>query len=74
MAVSNKIKTMLTLTGKTHAELASHLGISPQALSNKFYRDSFSASDLIKIAEFCKGTLSFQTTNGSVVFESSDIK
>jgi len=72
--VSSKIKALLTLTNKTHADLAAHLGISPQALSNKFHRDSFSATDLIKIAEFCNCTLSFQTNSGSVCLETSDIK
>lgn len=52
MAVSSKIKALLQLTGKDQAGLAQYLGIGRQALSNKFYRDSFSAADLIKVAAY----------------------
>lgn len=47
---------MINLKGRTMADLARHLGMSRQALSNKFYRDSFSGEDLLKIASFldCK--------------------
>ena len=50
MAVSNKIKALIKLKGKDNIELAKHLKISKQALSNKLYRGSFSAEDLIKIS------------------------
>lgn len=50
MAISSKIKVLLKRKGKENAEFARHLGISTQVLSNKFYQDCFSASDLIRIA------------------------
>lgn len=50
MAVSDKIKALLKIRRKGNADLAEYLGISTQALSNKLYRGSFSAADLIKIA------------------------
>ena len=59
MAVSTKIKSLMTLKEKTHAGLAAHLGMSKQALSNKFLRDSFSAADLIRVAEFLDVKLMF---------------
>ena len=59
MAISSKIKALLTLKGKDHAGLADHLGISYQALSNKFYRNSFSADDLIKISAYLECELAF---------------
>jgi len=59
MAISNKIKSLLKLKIKSNAGLAGHLGISVQALSNKLYRDSFSAADLIKIAAFLGVELAF---------------
>lgn len=75
MALSSKIKALLTLSGKDHAGLAKKLGISNQALSNKFYRDSFSASDLIKVAEYSGCPLSFQSGDGNkITLDSSDIK
>lgn len=75
MSFSQKIKSVLTMSGKNHAGLASHLGISKQALSNKFYRDSFSASDLVKVAEYCETRLVFISDNGNqIVIDTSDIK
>ena len=59
MAVSSKIKALIKLKGKDNAGLAAYLGISKQALSNKLYRDSFSASDLIKISSFLGCDLAF---------------
>ena len=59
MAVSSKIKALIKLKGKDNAGLATHLGISTQALSNKLYRDSFSATDLIKISSFFGCDLAF---------------
>ena len=52
----DEVKAMINLKGRTMADLARHLGMSRQALSNKFYRDSFSGEDLLKIASFldCK--------------------
>lgn len=43
--VGTKVKALLALTGTTHREFAEALSISPQALSNKFQKDSFSVSD-----------------------------
>lgn len=75
MAISSKIKALLNLSGKDHAGLAKYLGISSQALSNKFYRDSFSAADLIKIADFTGCPLAFVSNDGNKIsFDISDIK
>lgn len=75
MALSTKIKALLNLSGKDHAGLAEHLGISKQALSNKFYRDSFSAADLVKVADFTESCLSFVFSDGNkVVIDNGDIK
>lgn len=75
MSVSTKIKVLLTLSGKDHAGLAEYLGISKQALSNKFYRDSFSAADLVKVADYTESRLSFVFPDGNkVVIDTSDIK
>lgn len=75
MAISSKIKALLNLTGKNHAGLAAHLGISGQALSNKFYRDSFSANDLIKISEYIDCPLAFISKGEiKVVLDRNDLK
>lgn len=74
MSISTKIKALLNLCEKDHAGLAAHYGISKQALSNKFYRDSFSAEDLIKAADFCGCTLAFSTLSGvTIKLEPNDL-
>jgi transcriptional regulator with XRE-family HTH domain len=59
MAISDKIKALMKLRCKDNKDLAVYLGISAQALSNKFYRGSYSGEDLIKIAAFLNCNLAF---------------
>lgn len=75
MAIASKVKALLNLKGKDHAGLAAHFGISSQALSNKFYRDSFSAEDLIKVAEYVGVPLAFIVDeNMQIVLDAEDLK
>lgn len=80
MSIGEKVKGVLSTNGKKASGLASVLGadnkgISTQALSNKFYRDSFSVEDLISVAEYANCELAFISTNGSkIVLEREDIK
>ena len=75
MAISGKIKALLKMKGKNNAGLAEYFGISTQALSNKFYRDSFSAVDLIKTAAFLDCDLAFIVDERQkIVLDESDIK
>lgn len=75
MTVSSKIKALLKMQNKEHAALAEYLGISKQALSNKFFRGSFSAVDLIKIADFLKCNLSFVIgEHQNITLDMSDIE
>ncbi len=60
MSVTDKIRATINLSGKSKAELAAYLNISNQSLSNKLSRGSFSAEDLIKIADFTGSTLLFE--------------
>ena len=59
MAIRDKVKALLMLKSRRHEELAEYLGISKQALSNKYHRGSFSAEDLIKIADFLGCSVGF---------------
>lgn len=75
MAVTEKIKTLLSLSNKKNIELAAYLGISPQSMQNKLSRGSFSAEDLIKIAEFTGSELSFNTANNQkITLDKGDIR
>ena len=76
MAVADKIKALLKLQGKKTEDLAEALGLaSKQALYNKFNRDSFTASDLIKAADFLNCDLNFETKEGQkITLTVDDIK
>lgn len=67
MSVSNKLRALLNLTDHKPPDLADGLGISVQAVRNKFNRDSFSASDLIKISNTLNCELIFKTQDGQTI-------
>ncbi len=73
MSITSKIKGLLQLKNLEHAKLAEFLNISPQSLSNKFFRGSFSSEDLIKIAEFTKCELAFFDKNLKITLDKNDI-
>lgn len=72
--ITNRIKSLLSMAGKKQIELAAYMGISPQSLQNKFSRGSFSADDLIKIANFTGAELAFITGENKVTLDSSCIR
>lgn len=72
--VSDKIRALLKLKGKEYIELATHLGIRRQALHNKLHRDTYTAVDLIKIAEFFNVELAFIDDKIKIPLDISDIK
>ena len=74
MAISDKVKALLKLQGKSNKGLAEYLGISDQALSNKFYRDSYSGEDLIKIAAYLECELAFITSLSKIALSVEDLK
>lgn len=73
MTVAIKLKSLLKMKNKQHSELAEFLGISRQSLTNKFFRGSFSAVDLIKIATFLKCDLCFLIDESKVSLTINDI-
>ena len=74
MAVSDKVKAGLKLNGIEIKKLAEHLNINRQSMSNKFARSSFSAEDLIKIADFLGYKLAFVGDRQSIMFDLDDIR
>ena len=74
MSVENKLKFAMRDVGKSRADIAESLKISEAAVSNKFYRDSFSAEDLIKIADCLGYNLALINDTKQVIFDISDIK
>lgn len=72
MSVANKMRAVLNLSNRKIPDLSSCLGMSDQGVRNKFSRDSFSVSDLIKICDALNCELSVKTQNGQVVYLGMD--
>lgn len=67
MSVTNKVRALLNITEKKPQDLSDCLGISVQAVRNKFSRDSFSVNDLIKISAYLNCELLFKTSDSQTV-------
>lgn len=75
MPVTDKVKAAMVVRGKKNRDLAKYLGITDQSLSNKLNRGSFSAEDLIKIADFTGATLTLEFDDGNkIAFSLDDIR
>lgn len=73
--VSKKIKQIMKYKKITTVELAEHLGMLPQSLSNKFSRDSISLKEAIDIMEFLGCKLIVELEPDLIVkFSQSDIE
>lgn len=72
MSVSDKVKGMLALSGKKQIDLAGNFDMSKQTMSNKFARNSWFASDLVKAAEFCGCKLAFVMPDGQLLYIDED--
>ena len=55
------------MKGMTQAALAKSWGVSAQAINNKFYRDSWTAEDLMKVAEITGGKLAILYPDGQKI-------
>ena len=65
--ISNVVKAILNITGTSRQDIAVALGKKPQGLSDQLQRGSFSAVDLIAIAERCGAHLAFVDRNGKAI-------
>lgn len=75
MPITDKVKAAMAVSGKENKDLAQYLGITKQALSNKFNRGSYSAEDLIKIADFTGATLNLEFEDRTkIAFSLDDIR
>lgn len=72
--ISQKIKGLLEISGKSQKELSEYMGISFQALRNKLARGSFSASDLIKIASFTDSDLAFLHNEHKIILDDACLR
>lgn len=68
--ISDKVKALLALNGKRQGDLAETLGIAKQSVANKMLRDSWSATDLMAMADLVGGILLIELPNGQrIIFE-----
>lgn len=74
MSVAKTVKAVLSLKGKRQTDLAEHFNMKPQSMANKMSRDSFSAEDLIKVAEFACCRIAFVLDDGQMLYLESDKK
>lgn len=74
MSIANKLKYVMGEKNKKRDDVAAILKISNQAVSNKFNRNSFSAEDLIKIADCLGVSLALVDNNKSVIFDLDDVR
>lgn len=72
MAVSNKVKAILAICNKKQVELAQYFDMGKQSMNNKMARDSWSAKDLIKVAEFTGCKVAFVLPDGQHIFLEND--
>ena len=72
MSIANKIRALMKLRGYKTKDLADAMGCTSASVSNKMSRDSFTAADLIKIAEVLDCTLSFTLPDGTEIRLTAD--
>ena len=72
MSTSDKVKAVLSCTGKKQIELAEYLGMRKQNLATKMMRDSWNAGDLVKVANFTGAKIGFILPDGTCIYLESN--
>lgn len=67
MDASRVVKTMLAAAGKKQIELAVYFRTTPQNMTNKMTRGSWSTEDLVKAATFCGAQVVVKLPDGNVI-------
>lgn len=73
--IQDKIKALITLSGKNQIDIANKWNISRQQLNNKIRLNAWKINDLIELAEQTSTQLAFIDKTGKpvITFESSDL-
>ena len=68
--INEAIRGLMKLKSKDYAGLAAHLGLkSTQAVHNKLHRNTFTANDLIRIAEYLDCNLALIDGKNTIVLD-----
>lgn len=70
--VSSAVRMVLAKVGKTATSIGKEWGVTRAAVTNKFYRDSWSAADLIRIARYSGAQMYFEFPDGQRIKIDSD--
>ncbi|MDF9825200.1 DNA-binding Xre family transcriptional regulator [Breznakia sp. PF5-3] len=68
MIITNQIKALLALQGKTYTDLAKFQSVTLQNVSNKARKNSWSKKDLFDIAKFTNTNLAYVDKDGKPIF------
>lgn len=68
MNLSDKVKSVLKVSGLNQNALAENFGMTKQTMSNKMSRESWSAGDLIRVANLVGGKLAFVLPDGTTIY------
>lgn len=77
MGKAEKVKALLAIKGLKKEDYRKELGLArPQALTNKFGRDSFTLDDIIKLCDLTKTRLCIKDESGKdlIEFDKSDLQ
>lgn len=66
MSFSNKLKSILSVTGHKPADLSECLNMSVQSVRNKIFRGSFSVDDMLRIFNYLECEVTVKTKDGIV--------
>lgn len=70
--VSDSVRMILLKSKRKQAELADRWKTTRQAISNKFYRDYWSADELCDLARFTGSQLVFRFPDGQEILVETD--
>ena len=73
MSVSTKVRMLMTMKRRNAVQMASYMGIHQQSYRNKLTRESFSAGDLVEIAELLGAKLLFEVDGQRILFGREDL-
>ena len=67
MGIDNKVKMVMASANVNSRQLAAALDISPQGAANRISRGITSIKDLIRIVDYCGGSVTITTKDGTVI-------